>query len=115
MSSPRPYRAGESIEDYCRACKTDRMHRVMAADAQGRPIRVVCGYCGSEHNFRGGPRVATTGAASQAQPPERAPSAARAPAAPFPIVSDRERSASGMADQFPAGPAAADLEMLLRR
>ena len=38
------YRAGESIEDFCRACKTDRMHTVIVVDADGRPIRVACGY-----------------------------------------------------------------------
>ena len=53
----RPYKAGESLEDFCRACKTDRMHTVVAADADGRPLRVACGYCRSEHNYRGGPRV----------------------------------------------------------
>ena len=59
MSIVRTHRAGSAIEDYCRACKTDRMHTVVAADAEGRPLRVVCGYCRSEHNYRGGPRVAT--------------------------------------------------------
>ena len=54
----RPYRAGDSIEDICRACKLDRMHTVVVADADGRPIRVSCGYCGSEHNYRGGPAAA---------------------------------------------------------
>ena len=53
----RHYRAGDAVEDICRACKTDRMHTVIAADAAGHPLRVVCGFCGSEHNFRGGPRV----------------------------------------------------------
>ena len=53
----RAYRAGESLEDYCRACKTDRMHAVIAVDGSGRPLRVACGYCRSEHNYRGGPRV----------------------------------------------------------
>ena len=33
----RRYRAGESLEDFCRACKTDRMHTVVAADPQGTP------------------------------------------------------------------------------
>jgi hypothetical protein len=58
---PRRYRAGESIEDFCRACKTDRMHTVVAADGDGRPIRVDCGYCHSEHNYRGGARIGVTG------------------------------------------------------
>ena len=51
MASPtRAYRAGESLEDFCRACKTDRMHTVIAADADGAPIRGACGFCRSEHN-----------------------------------------------------------------
>jgi hypothetical protein len=32
------------------------MHTVVAADAEGRPIRVTCGFCRSEHNYRGGAR-----------------------------------------------------------
>ena len=55
----RRYRAGESLEDFCRACKTDRMHTVVAANPDGVPIRVVCGFCQSEHNYRGGPRIGT--------------------------------------------------------
>src|SRR3954466_116704 len=58
--SERRYRAGETIEDFCRACKTDRMHTVVAADGDGRPIRVDCGYCHSEHNYRGGARIGGT-------------------------------------------------------
>jgi hypothetical protein len=111
--APRRYRAGESIEDYCRACKTDRMHTVMAADSEGRPIRVVCGYCRSEHNYRGGPRIVASGepASVSAQTPARERRAAPAPSArdPFPLVSERERTAS------PMSPDIADLELLLRR
>ena len=36
LMTTRRYRAGESLEDFCRACKTDRMHTVVAADADGR-------------------------------------------------------------------------------
>jgi hypothetical protein len=50
----RRHRAGERIPDSCRACKLTREHTVMAVDAEGRVLRVVCGYCGSEHNYRGG-------------------------------------------------------------
>ena len=111
--SARAYHAGDSLEDYCRACHTDRMHVVVAADGEGRPIRVVCGFCRSEHNYRGGPRIATGGAVTAPQrelarePPRPARSSAREP---FPIVSERERTAPAMSD----GPGA-DLEMLLRR
>ena len=103
----RSYRAGGSVEDFCRACKTDRMHTVVAADPEGTPIRVVCGFCRSEHNFRGGPRIGTT--------PEVRPvrwgacaSAPRREREPFPIVSERERVAPPMSGE-------PDLEMLLRR
>jgi hypothetical protein len=109
---PRAYRAGESLEDFCRACKTDRLHTVVAVDAEGRPLRIACGYCRSVHNFRGGPRVEPPGV------PVRVPAAARdtpratsTPGArePFPLVSDRERTAPPMTDH------PADLELLLRR
>ena len=112
--SARTYRAGDAVEDLCRACKTDRMHTVVAADDDGRPLRVVCGYCHSEHNFRGGPRIETGGAdrrdetrSSGGQPARGAPRAVREP---FPIVSERERTAPPMTDL-----AGTDLEMLLRR
>jgi hypothetical protein len=57
MSDSRAYRAGETIEDYCRACKLDRTHTVIVADSSGRPLRVDCDYCHSQHNYRGGPRT----------------------------------------------------------
>jgi hypothetical protein len=122
---PRRYRAGESIEDFCRACKTDRMHTVVAADADGRPIRVGCGYCHSEHNFRGGARIggspadsggrtagATAAAAATRTSTSASPRVFTSAAArePFPIVSDRERTGPKMPLD-----ADADLELLLRR
>lgn len=78
------------------------MHTVVAADAGGQPIRVVCGFCGSEHNYRGGPKVGVVDS------PPRA--AIRPSRDPFPIVSERERTAPPMTDL-----ASPDLEMLLRR
>ena len=106
MPLTKTHRAGASIEDYCRACKTDRIHTIIAVDKHGSPLRVACDYCRSEHNFRGGARVAAAGAPSAGASAPRAP---RAGAAPFPIVSDRERIAPAMT----ATPE--DLEMLLRR
>ena len=79
----RTYRAGDSVEDYCRACKMDRMHTVIVTDSDSRPLRVVCGYCDSEHNFRGGPRIGTDGgrsldpAAPAPRPEPRVPNARR--------------------------------------
>jgi hypothetical protein len=109
----KSYRAGDSIEDVCRACKTDRLHTVMAADVDGRPIRVVCDYCESEHNFRGGPRidVGNTPAPPMsrgAPPPRERP--ARAGDEPFALLSDRERVTSAMPID-----STQDLELLLRR
>ena len=112
-SEPRQYRAGESLEDFCRACKTDRLHTVVATDAEGRPLRVACGYCRSEHNYRGGPRIGSPDRSPAA--PERAAgprSTARTPSSrePFPIVSERERVALPMTLDRDV-----DLEMILRR
>jgi hypothetical protein len=119
MPTPRAYRAGESLEDFCRACKTDRMHTVIAADAAGRPLRVTCGYCGSEHNYRGGPRIGV----GDATAPDRrsssspgtsglnAPRAVTAGREPLPFVSERERSAPPIMLPEPE----TDLELLLRR
>jgi hypothetical protein len=111
VSPARAYRAGESLEDYCRACKTDRQHVVIAADADGRPIRVVCGFCRSEHNYRGGPRIDAPGRARVASVP--APVHVSSPptptADPFELVSVRERTGAPMPTDLP------DLELLLRR
>jgi len=114
----RRYRAGDSIEDICRACKLDRMHTVVASDQDGRPIRVSCGFCGSEHNYRGGPAAAGRLASEVASKPRsgeggRAATEPRSRVAsdkePFPLVSDRERTAPPMSLDAP------DLELLLRR
>lgn len=121
MSPIKTYRAGSGVEDYCRACKTDRMHTVVAADAAGQPIRVLCGYCRSEHNYRGGPRVAPSGPASESEhlpaaasetpaSPRHEPRQTALPAAAVPLVSDRERSAPAI-----MVTATEDLELLLRR
>jgi hypothetical protein len=105
-------RAGDSVEDYCRVCKIDRMHTVIAADPNGVPIRVACGYCSSEHNFRGGPRIGAAadqrGSPSSSAPRTMRPKSGREP---FPLVSERERIAPPMAisSEHP------DVELLIRR
>ena len=103
----RHYRAGDSIEDLCRACKIDRMHTVIVSDQHGRPLRVSCGYCGSEHNFRGGP--AAEGPASASTAPKPRSGAVGTEKRAFPLVSDRERTATPMTLDSP------DVELLLRR
>ena len=114
MSAPRTYRAGDSVEDYCRACKLDRVHNVVAVDAERRPIRVMCGYCRSEHNYRGGPRMETGTAGHLEERADRSTSTSRRSAQasdPFPLVSERERVAPPMAVSTERD----DLELLLRR
>jgi hypothetical protein len=51
-------KAGDEIDDLCRACKIVRRHAVVATPAPDTPLRVRCGYCGSEHNYRGVERAA---------------------------------------------------------
>jgi len=116
----RTFRAGSSVEDFCRACKTDRIHTVIVADDTGQPIRTQCGYCRSEHNYRGGPRVDAAGPGpdnslrlardGKSVEPARAerPSADRAP---MPIVSDRERAS----EPVMVTNESVDLELLIRR
>jgi hypothetical protein len=102
------FRAGQTLEDYCRACKTDRLHTVIVVDGAGRPIRVSCDHCGSQHNFRGGPRVGI------GSPSSSATSARTVPRPPQPLLSVTARERTGV-------PVSAsdsghdDLELLLRR
>jgi hypothetical protein len=95
------------VEDLCRACKLDRRHTVMAANPDGTPARVVCDYCGSQHNYRGGPR-----GGSPTATPGTSRSRGPAHAAPFEPVTDRERSAIPMSRDTSD---VQDLEGMLRR
>ena len=135
----RQYRAGQSVEDHCRQCHEDRMHTVIVVDSASQPLRVRCDYCGSEHNYRGGPRTGTglrspvSGIRDDAEGPVsgfRSPvPGLRATALPggraeaLPLVSERERTyspdrsqESGIRSQEPgADMTAVDFETLLRR
>ena len=98
------YRAGDPIQDLCRACKADRDHTVIVADAEGRPLRVMCDFCRSQHDYRG------------AKPAREARPAAERPAAghdPFPLVAERERTEAPLSTITSDG--SADLELMLRR
>ena len=90
------------------------MHTVIVVDGTGKPLRVACGYCGSEHNYRGGPRVGLSGTSHTASAGSSSGSSAgprkrTTQGDPFPIVSDRERTAPAMTGSTD------DLELLLRR
>ena len=104
----RRYRAGESLEDFCRACKTDRMHTIIVVDAQGVPLRVTCDYCGSDHNYRGGPRVAPFGAADPPRPATR-------PAQTLPPPRDSDADETTATAMSATDAPMTDLEALLRR
>jgi hypothetical protein len=98
------YRAGDALQDMCRGCKDVRDHTVIVADGEGRILRVICDFCGSQHNYRGGDVV------------DRAPrqSPVHSGRVPVPVVTERER-------RYPVANVAAsegssiDLELLLRR
>lgn len=103
-AEPRTFRAGQSIDDLCRACKVTRIHTVIALDGDGRVVRVVCDFCRSEHNYRGGGE-------EEARAPARVPSPApRLPPSAAPAASERERTAPPM-----SGTDGDDLERRLRR
>jgi len=71
----------------------------MAVDTEGRAVRVVCDFCGSQHNYRGG----------DAEPGATPASPARAPAGPR-LVESHEGTVHVSPIEAPH-----DLESLLRR
>ena len=102
----RRYRAGEPITDLCRACKTMRGHTIIAVDDGGRVRRVMCDFCRSQHDFRGGEARAAAGGGPSPRPGPRATADGEA----FPLAGEREREGGVMSS---AGHD--DLELMLRR
>lgn len=96
------HRAGEPVADLCRACKTERDHTVIAVDAEGRVLRAMCDFCGSQHNYRGG---------GDDRPLGRETGAAQAPRLATPRLA--REAEKGRAAMTSAGDD--DLEGLLRR
>lgn len=131
-------RAGDRIDDLCRACKAIRTHTVMAVGQDASVVRVVCDYCGSHHNYRGGEAAARRTTAEDAPdsrsdgqpgdvqsgvdgPPQsrgdgRAENRTgeRTDGWAMPLVSERERRYPKMSNET-TGTGNPDLEMLLRR
>jgi hypothetical protein len=120
------FRAGQTVEDLCRACKVDRQHTIIVATPDGvRPLRVQCDYCASQHAYRGGgsdtPReayaasrdVASARGTTRPTTP-REPAAAARERDPFPAVAARECADPPLVVEVPMhGPV--ELESLLRR
>lgn len=108
----RRWSAGSPVDDLCRVCKTERRHTVQVVDGDGKPMRVVCDFCGSLHNYRGG----GSGRAAGAGPGQggAVTGGTGGGSGALPAVSERERSFPKMSiDDQDTG--AADLEMMLRR
>jgi RNase P subunit RPR2 len=103
-NTQRRFRAGDSLQDLCRACKTVRGHTVIVADSEGGILRVICDYCGSQHNYRGGENKES----AEKQGSERQDRGAA------PLVSDRERRMP-VANLTTSDGSPVDLELLLRR
>lgn len=103
--SLRQYRAGQSVEDHCRQCHEDRTHTVIVTDSQAQPLRVKCDFCGSEHNYRGGPRTGQQATRPTGQQAQRTQSQLVTP------------QTSQPADRLSMSNAAGtdDLELLIRR
>jgi hypothetical protein len=98
VTAPRPYRAGQSVEDHCRQCHEDRTHTVIVVDTHAQPLRVSCDFCRSEHNYRGGPRRGPTrstgaaGATASSAPRATVDRSSGDPAMSQPADTDLERS-----------------------
>jgi hypothetical protein len=107
MPTGEPHRAGQAIEDLCRVCKAPRDHTVIAVDDQGRVLRVACGFCGSQHNYRGGGHDTPASAPGAPATREDLSRTGR----PFELVSDRERTHAPMTSDL----GSTDLETMLRR
>ena len=92
MPPVRTYRAGSSIEDYCRACKLDSIHTVVAVDGEGGRARGVRQLPQRAQLPRRGEEPVSGAPAAVASAPPRLQQPPRQRGEPFPIVSDRERT-----------------------
>jgi hypothetical protein len=103
IGSGMTYRAGDRLDDMCRVCKSVREHTVIVADSSGAALRVICDFCKSQHNYRGG----DTGEKPQASAFSRGDGVA-----PLPLVGERERRFPPVKVESPDG---LDLELMLRQ
>jgi hypothetical protein len=44
-------RPGDDTETYCGRCKAERVHQVVALNADGTPASVICRTCRNQHRF----------------------------------------------------------------
>lgn len=55
MSVPiriKKIRPGDDTDTYCGRCKAERTHQVVALNADGNPVTVICRTCGGQHRYR---------------------------------------------------------------
>ena len=55
MSAPvriTKLRPGDDTDNYCGRCKAERAHQVVALNADGTPVTVICRTCGGQHRYR---------------------------------------------------------------
>lgn len=99
----RPHRPGQTLTDLCRTCKAMSAHTVIAADHEGRALRVMCDSCRSQHDYRGG--------GSSARVRHHAPAAAGSGDEAAPRLGAHETEGAAMSTTDDGG----DLERVLRR
>src|SRR3982750_107439 len=109
--------AGQRGGALCRAGKEPREHTVIAGDAEGRILRVIGGYCGSQHNFRGGVKEVTTRGDRGERVIVTRGGGSGGGEGPLALVTERERIASTVTDteSLEGEIDPMDLELLLRR
>lgn len=62
-------RPGDEIETYCGKCRQERTHQIVALNSQGQADRVICGFCQSNHLYRGRKTASRKTSASTASSP----------------------------------------------
>lgn len=95
----KPLSAGSEIDAWCTKCRMDLGHRIIAMH-QGKPKRVICQTCNSQHNYRAPASEKasvvkrTTGAPRPASAAQRVTEKAKAEAS---RVNDWEKRIAGQA------------------
>jgi hypothetical protein len=95
--------AGKDIDAWCTKCKMLLEHRVVAA-VGGRPARVLCLTCKSEHNYRPAPAngataTATKGAGAGPAAKSKSKAKAKAAAGKPPVVAPWQDRVPGRANE----------------
>ena len=88
-------RPGDDTETYCGRCKAERMHQVVALNADGIPATVICRTCGGQHRFREKKEPSSSASANatgrrvraKAEPTREAPASPPRPYSPREVYS----------------------------